>query len=260
MRVESEVHMEARADGRQALQLRPVRFALGVSAWAEGSCLMQIGRTEVRVTATVEDKVPPFLRGQGRGWVHAEYGMLPRATQERTVREAARGRVQGRTAEIQRLIARSLRAVTDLTRLGERTYTLDVDVLQADGGTRTAGITAGFLALAQAILAVQPGVRPFCDWLAAISVGLKGDTVLLDLCFDEDAQIDVDFNCAMTAGHRLVEIQASAEHGLFTGVQFDAMLSAARVGVDHLVRQMQEAFPEGARLIDRGPAMDSGQP
>lgn len=238
-----------RSDGRRELELRPVHFTMGVSAWAEGSCLMRLGQTEVRVTATMEAKVPPFLRGQGQGWVHAEYGMLPRATRERTVREAARGRVQGRTAEIQRIIARSLRAVTDLPALGERTYTLDVDVIQADGGTRTAGITAGFLALAQAVAAVQPSGRPLRDWLAATSVGLREGAVLLDLCFEEDSRIDVDFNCAMTAGHRLVELQGSAEHGLFSHEELGGMLEAARLGVDRLVAVMQQVFPEGARVI-----------
>jgi ribonuclease PH len=224
---------------------------MGINGWAEGSCLMTLGNTRVHVTASADDKVPPFLRGKGQGWVHAEYAMLPRATRERTVREVVRGRVQGRTAEIQRLIARSLRAVTDLSLLGEKSYTVDVDVIQADGGTRTAGVTAGFMALAQAVRAAQPGVRPFSDWLGAVSVGLKEGTVLLDLAFDEDSAIDVDFNCAMTAGHRLVEIQGTAEHALFSIPQLAAMMAAASDGIDRLVAAMRAAWPEGEELLAR---------
>lgn len=240
-----------RSDGRADTDLRPVSFEMGINGWAEGSCLMTLGNTRVHVTASADDKVPPFLRGKGQGWVHAEYAMLPRATRERTVREVVRGRVQGRTAEIQRLIARSLRAVTDLSLLGEKSYTVDVDVIQADGGTRTAGVTAGFMALAQAVRAVQPGVRPFSDWLGAVSVGLKEGTVLLDLAFDEDSAIDVDFNCAMTAGHRLVEIQGTAEHALFSIPQLAAMMAAASDGIDRLVAAMRAAWPEGEELLAR---------
>ncbi len=240
-----------RSDGRADTDLRPVSFEMGINGWAEGSCLMTLGNTRVHVTASADDKVPPFLRGKGQGWVHAEYAMLPRATRERTVREVVRGRVQGRTAEIQRLIARSLRAVTDLSLLGEKSYTVDVDVIQADGGTRTAGVTAGFMALAQAVRAAQPGVRPFSDWLGAVSVGLKEGTVLLDLAFDEDSAIDVDFNCAMTAGHRLVEIQGTAEHALFSIPQLAAMMAAASDGIDRLVAAMRAAWPEGEELLAR---------
>lgn len=238
-----------RSDGRGTRDLRPVTFEMGVNHWAEGSCLMTLGNTRVHVTASVEDKVPPFLRGKGQGWVHAEYAMLPRATRERTMREVTRGRVQGRTAEIQRLIARSLRAVTDLSRLGERSYTVDVDVIQADGGTRTAGVTAGFLALAQAIRRTDSGIRPFSDWLAAVSVGLKDGTILLDLAFDEDSVIDVDFNCVMTSRHQLVEIQGTAEHGLFSVDRLDEMLGAAQAGIDELVGAMKTAFPEVEALL-----------
>lgn len=245
---EEERDME-RSDGRGTRDLRPVTFEMGVNHWAEGSCLMTLGNTRVHVTASVEDKVPPFLRGKGQGWVHAEYAMLPRATRERTMREVTRGRVQGRTAEIQRLIARSLRAVTDLARLGERSYTVDVDVIQADGGTRTAGVTAGFLALAQAIRRTDSGIRPFSDWLAAVSVGLKDGTILLDLAFDEDSAIDVDFNCVMTSRHQLVEIQGTAEHGLFSVDRLDEMLGAAQAGIDELVGAMKTAFPEVEALL-----------
>ncbi len=238
-----------RSDGRGNSDLRPVHFEIGVNGWAEGSCLMTLGNTRVHVTASADDRVPPFLRGKGQGWVHAEYAMLPRATRERTVREVVRGRVQGRTAEIQRLIARSLRAVTDLGLLGEKSYTVDVDVIQADGGTRTAGVTAGFLALAQAVSVAQPGVRPFADWLAAVSVGLLNGAVLLDLAFDEDSAIDVDFNCAMTAGHRVVEIQGTAEHALFSVDELAAMVAAATGGIDTLVAAMRAAWPAGEELL-----------
>lgn len=240
----------ARSDGREANQLRPVAFELGINAHAEGSCLMRIGQTTVLATATVEEKVPPFLRGAGRGWVHAEYGMLPRATHDRTPREATRGRPQGRTMEIQRLIARALRAVTHLNAIGERTYLIDVDVLQADGGTRTAGISAGFLALMMAVKERSPGTKAFSDWLAAVSAGLKDNEVWLDLCFAEDSTTDVDLNLAMTSRHQLVEVQASAEHGLFSRNQLDALLDQCQVGVDQLIVGMQRAFPEGASLVD----------
>jgi ribonuclease PH len=210
---------------------------------------MELGATHVLATATVEDKVPPFLRGQGQGWVHAEYGMLPRATHRRTPREVTRGRPQGRTVEIQRLIARSFRAVTDLKGIGERTYVVDVDVLQADGGTRTAGITAGFLALMGAVARTTPGVAVFDDWLAAVSVGLKDGEAWLDLDFEEDSAIDVDLNCAMTAGHRLVELQGSGEHASFPREALDHMLDLATGGVDTLVAQMRQAFPGGAALV-----------
>jgi ribonuclease PH len=239
-----------RNDGRAAREIRPVSFRMDINRHAEGSCYMELGGTHVLATASLEEKVPPFLRGQGQGWVHAEYGMLPRATHQRTPREVTRGRPQGRTMEIQRLIARALRAVTDLKALGERTYVIDVDVLQADGGTRTAGITAGFLALAAAVARTGAAGGPvFRDWLAAISVGLKGEDVWLDLDFSEDSAIDVDFNCAMTARHELVELQATGEHACFSREQLDRMLDAAAAGIDELVLHMMEAFPGGEALI-----------
>ncbi|MCL8206696.1 MAG: ribonuclease PH [Actinomycetia bacterium] len=240
-----------RADGRLPRELRPVTFEVDVNAHAEGSCLMRIGRTAVLATASLEDKVPPFLRGKGQGWVHAEYGMLPRATRERTPREVTRGRPQGRTQEIQRLIARALRAVTRLEVLGERGVVVDVDVLQADGGTRTAGICAGFLALMGAMRRLEPTAPPFVDWLGAVSVGLVGGEVWLDLCYDEDSTVDVDFNCAMTADHRLVEVQGSAERGLFDRAALDLMLDVAASGIDELVGRMRAAFPEGEKYVQR---------
>lgn len=238
-----------RPDGRGALELRPLTLELGVNQHAEGSCLIAVGATRVLATATVEDRVPPFLRGKGQGWVHAEYAMLPRATHQRTPRESVRGRLQGRTMEIQRLIGRALRAVVHLDRLAERSYIIDVDVLQADGGTRTAGLTAGFAALAMALAADAPARRPLADWMAAVSVGLAGDAVWLDLDYQEDSQIDVDVNIAMTAGHRLVEVQGSAEHALFDRVQLNAVLDAAETGIDQLIAALRAALPTVEGLI-----------
>lgn len=242
-----------RRDGRSNDAIRPVDFQLGFNAWAEGSCLISVGNTRVLVTATVEDKVPPFMRGSGQGWVSAEYGMLPRATHDRTLREAARGRQQGRTIEIQRLIGRSLRAVLNLKALGEKSILLDCDVLQADGGTRTAAITAGFLALTQALAKIHKTTafttKPLKDWMAAISVGLLGDEVYLDLNYHEDSQIGVDMNVVMTGKHQLIEIQGTAEHGLFTRAQLDLLLDFVEPAIDELVALEKMALPEGALLI-----------
>jgi ribonuclease PH len=242
-----------RQDGRDAGDLRPVRFQLGVNRHAEGSCYMELGDTHVLATASVEDKVPPFLRGQGQGWVHAEYGMLPRSTHERTPREVTRGRPQGRTMEIQRLIARALRAVTHLDRLGERTFIVDVDVLQADGGTRTAGITAGFLALMAACHRVLGSTPLFTDWLAAVSCGLKGDEAWLDLTYVEDAQVDVDFNCAMTRRHKLVEVQGAGERRPYSPAELERLMDLATRGIDRLTAVMTAAYPEGEPLVDPNP-------
>lgn len=242
-----------RRDGRSNDAIRPVDFQLGFNAWAEGSCLISVGNTRVLVTATVEDKVPPFMRGSGQGWVSAEYGMLPRATHDRTLREAARGRQQGRTIEIQRLIGRSLRAVLNLKALGEKSILLDCDVLQADGGTRTAAITAGFLALTQALAKIHKTTafttKPLKDWMAAISVGLLGDEVYLDLNYHEDSQIGVDMNVVMTGKHQLIEIQGTAEHGVFTRAQLDLLLDFVEPAIDELVALEKMALPEGALLI-----------
>lgn len=242
-----------RSDGRAADELRPLHLEMGTNAWAEGSCRIRLGLTEVLVTATVEDKVPPFLRGQGLGWVTAEYGMLPRATHERTMREAARGRQQGRTVEIQRLIGRSLRAAIYPKALGERSILIDCDVLQADGGTRTASITAGFLALLQALSRVRSRVGfnapPVKDWLAAISLGLADGMPLLDLNYQEDSEIGVDLNIVMLGSHALVEIQGTAEHGAFDRDQFNRLLDLAEAGIDRLVAGGRAAFPEGAELV-----------
>src|SRR6188508_823713 len=204
-----------RTDGRGPSDLRPVTFTLGVQKWAEGSCRIRVGDTEVLCAATISDRVPPHLRGKGTGWVTAEYSMLPRATAERTDRESVKGRIGGRTHEIQRLIGRSLRDAVDLTRIGERTITVDCDVLQADGGTRTASITGGYVALAAAMITYGMD-RHLVAKVAAISVGLVDGAPLLDLDYSEDSHADVDFNVVGTDAGTFVELQGTAE-----GVPFD---------------------------------------
>ena len=242
-----------RGDGRAANELRPITFQVGYNAWAEGSCLIDMGNTRVLVTATVEDRVPPFVRGTGQGWISAEYGMLPRATHDRTLREAARGRQQGRTVEIQRLIGRALRAAVNLKAMGERSVLLDCDVLQADGGTRTAAITAADLALMQAMLKIHKThpftTRPFKDWLAAVSVGLKDGEALLDLNYAEDSHIDVDLNLVMTGRHQMVEIQGTGEQGWFNLDSLFDLVDLAQSGIDHMVEQERAALPEGEALV-----------
>lgn len=242
-----------RHDGRSNDAIRPVKLQMGFNEWAEGSCLITAGHTRVLVTATVEDRVPPFVRGSGQGWISAEYGMLPRATNDRTFREAARGKQQGRTVEIQRLIGRSLRAAVNLKAMGEKSILLDCDVIQADGGTRTAAITAGFMALTQALLKIHRTTpfagKPLKDWMAAISVGLLMGEVYLDLDYHEDVQIGVDMNVVMTGQHQLIEIQGTAEHGLFSRPQLELLLDFVEPGIDALVALERQALPEGAQLI-----------
>ncbi|AUW93040.1 ribonuclease PH [Sulfobacillus thermotolerans] len=242
-----------RRDGRSNDAIRPVELQMGFNEWAEGSCLITAGHTRVLVTATVEDRVPPFVRGTGQGWISAEYGMLPRATNDRTFREATRGKQQGRTVEIQRLIGRSLRAAVNLKAMGEKSILLDCDVIQADGGTRTAAITAGFMALTQALLKIHKATpftgKPLKDWTAAISVGLSMGEVYLDLDYHEDVQIGVDMNVVMTSQHQLIEIQGTAEHGLFSRQQLDLLLDFVEPGIDELVALERQALPEGALLI-----------
>src|SRR5206468_6749044 len=212
-----------RSDNRAPDQLRPVNIIADFVSTAEGSVLIEVGNTRVICTASVEETVPSFLRNSGKGWVTAEYGMLPRATLTRTPREAVRGRVGGRTHEIQRLIGRSLRAVTDLQRLGERSVLIDCDVIQADGGTRTASITGAFVALGLALeKLVDAGTLtsvPLRDFVGAVSVGIVDGEAMLDLAYEEDSRADVDMNCVMTAAHKIVEIQATAEHSVFDDKQ-----------------------------------------
>jgi ribonuclease PH len=227
-----------RADGRAPDELRPVKLTPDFIPSAEGSVLIEAGLTRVIATATVDDGVPSFRKGSGKGWVTSEYGMLPRSTEERTPREAARGRLSGRTHEIQRLIGRALRAVTDLKALGERTVWVDCDVIQADGGTRTASITGGFVALALAMeRLVAAGILrsvPLRDSLAAISVGIVEDRPLLDLAYGEDSQAQVDMNVVMTGGGRYVEVQASAEGRPFAGNELQQLLDLATTGIRRL--------------------------
>ncbi|MCL6481573.1 MAG: ribonuclease PH [Firmicutes bacterium] len=230
-----------RADGRAADQMRPVKFTPDFIPTAEGSVLIEVGQTRVICTASVEDGVPQWMRGSGRGWVTGEYGMLPRATEKRTPRESNRGRQSGRTQEIQRLIGRALRAATDLERLGERTIWLDCDVIQADGGTRTAAITGAFVALALALermvaLGILTDV-PLKDAVAATSVGILGEELLLDLNYVEDSQAQVDMNVVMTGSGRLVEVQASAEGRAFTRDELARLLALAEKGIRELTEQ-----------------------
>ncbi|RMG57465.1 MAG: ribonuclease PH [Deltaproteobacteria bacterium] len=234
-----------RSDGRGPLDLRRVTVKKGVQKFAEGSVLISFGETKVICAASVEEKVPPFLRGSGRGWVTAEYALLPRSTETRTQRDSRNGRIPGRSQEIQRLIGRSLRAVVDLDLLGERQITIDCDVLQADGGTRTAAITGGFIALA---LAVKRLMRekviegnPLKDFVAAVSVGLVDGEVLLDLNFEEDSRAEVDMNVVMTGSGKFVEVQGTAEGRPFSKRELTKMLEAARKGVEELVEIQRRA-------------------
>jgi ribonuclease PH len=235
-----------RPSGRASDQMRVVSLEPGFAKYAEGSCLIRFGDTHVLCTASVEEKVPPFLRNTGRGWVTAEYGMLPRSTHTRTDREAARGKQSGRTQEIQRLIGRSLRAVTDLTALGERQVRIDCDVLQADGGTRTASITGSYVALYQAFqkLLEQKLIAaiPLTDAVAAVSCGIHEATPVLDLDYAEDSNAETDANFVLTGKGGIVEIQATAEHEPFVDAQFSALLGLARSGVSQLFALQRKAL------------------
>jgi ribonuclease PH len=230
-----------RSDGRGPTQLRPVSLTLGVQKWAEGSCLIRVGGTEVVCAATIQDRVPPHLRGKGTGWVTAEYAMLPRATAERTERESAKGRIGGRTHEIQRLIGRSLRGVVDLTKLGERTITVDCDVLQADGGTRTASITGGYVALGAALITYGME-RLLVSKVSAVSVGIVDGTALLDLDYAEDSRAEVDFNVVGTDAGTYVELQGTAEGRPFDRPAVDRLLDLANQGLEHLFSVQAEAL------------------
>jgi ribonuclease PH len=235
-----------RIDGRTPDALRPLRMETGYLPWAEGSVLIELGGTQVLCAVSVEDRVPAFLRGSGSGWVTAEYGMLPRSTKERTQREAAAGRVGGRTQEIQRLIGRALRSVTNLDILGERTFTVDCDVLKADGGTRTAAITGAYVALRQATqLLVDRGSFasvPLTQAVAATSVGILEGVPLLDLCYDEDSKAEVDFNIVMTADGRFVEVQGTAEREPFSREEMDRLLALAEAGIRRLLEAQETAI------------------
>lgn len=227
-----------RADGRSPRQLRPVRFTLDVQKWAEGSCTVEMGDTRVLCAATVEERIPPHLRGKGRGWVTAEYNMLPRATSERTQREVVKGRQGGRTMEIQRLIGRALRGVVDTTKIGERTLTIDCDVLQADGGTRTASITGGYVALALALRKIG-AERALEGQIAAVSVGVVDGVALLDLDYGEDSRADVDFNVVGTDKQAYVEVQGTAEGKPFDRASMDSLLELADHGLQQLFKMQR---------------------
>ena len=233
---------------RQANELRPIRFTRGYTCHAEGSVLVEFGNTRVLCTASVEDGVPPFLRGKGQGWLTAEYGMLPRATHTRSAREAARGKQSGRTQEIQRLIGRSLRAVIDLSALGERQLTIDCDVLQADGGTRTAAITGACVAVQDALGGLlRAGAlerNPLREWVAAVSVGIHQGVPVLDLDYAEDVDCDTDMNVVMTASGGIVEVQGTAEGTPFSRAELDALLELADAGIRRLIELQNLAFTE----------------
>jgi ribonuclease PH len=233
-----------RPNDRAPHELRPTTITPNYLLHAEGSVLIEVGKTRVICTASVEDRVPPFLRGTGKGWVTAEYGMLPRATTTRTTREASAGKVGGRTMEIQRLIGRSMRAVTRLEELGERTVWVDCDVIQADGGTRTASITGAFVALALALnsLKQQQVLRaiPVNDYVAATSVGIVGGMPLLDLAYEEDSKADVDMNIVKTGDGRFVEIQGTAESEPFGGSALETLLDLADRGITELIAKQRE--------------------
>jgi len=230
-----------RADGRTPGQLRPVKLTLGVQKWAEGSCVIELGETRVLCAATIEDRVPPHLRGKGTGWVTAEYAMLPRATAERTARESAQGRIGGRTHEIQRLVGRSLRGVVDLARLGERTVTVDCDVLVADGGTRTASVTGGYVALAAALITYGME-RLLVNHVAAVSVGIVDAAALLDLDYSEDSRAEVDFNVVGTDAGTYVEVQGTAEGKPFDRAAMDRLLGLADEGLKQLFAAQRAAL------------------
>jgi ribonuclease PH len=232
-----------RSDNRTPEQMRPVKIIPDYITTAEGSALIEVGNTRVICTASVEESVPPFLRNSGKGWITSEYAMIPRSTLTRTPRESSKGRVGGRTHEIQRLIGRSLRAVTDLTRLGERSIFVDCDVIQADGGTRTASITGAFVALGLAMQKmVDAGTltsAPIRDYVAATSVGVVDGEVLLDLAYEEDSRAEVDMNLVMTGGKKIVEVQGTAEQHPFDDAQLKKMMDLARKGIDSLIAKQQ---------------------
>lgn len=233
-----------RSDGRRHDQIRNIQITRNFLKTAEGSVLIAIGNTKVICTATLEDKVPPFLKDRKRGWVTAEYGMLPRSTPARITRESVTGRVGGRTHEIQRLIGRALRSVTDMEALGEKTVWIDCDVIQADGGTRTASITGAFICMADALThAIKNGVierMPLTEHLAAVSVGMVQGEPMLDLCYEEDSTADVDMNIVMTGSGRLVEIQGTAEATPFTKGDLDSLISLAEQGIKQLITKQKE--------------------
>lgn len=243
-----------RHDGRQAQELRPTRVTIDYLMHPEGSVLIEVGNTKVICTATVEERVPGFLRGQGKGWITAEYSMLPRATEQRTMRDAAKGKINGRTMEIQRLIGRALRAIVDLEALGERTVWIDCDVIQADGGTRTASITGAFIAMTQAIAKLHEEkpftTFPVTDFLAATSVGKLADLgPVLDLNYIEDSSADVDMNVIMTGAGNFVELQGTGEEATFTRAELNELLDLAEAGIAQLITMQKDTLGEAAAKV-----------
>jgi len=235
-----------RVDGRAHDQLRPVTITRNYIKHAEGSCLIEVGDTKVICTATLEDRVPPFMRGGGKGWITAEYSMLPRATATRNARESSKGKVGGRTMEIQRLIGRALRSVVHLEAMGERTIWLDCDVIQADGGTRTASITGAYVAMVDAMQKlVDSGIwkqLPLNDFLAATSVGVVGEETVLDLNYKEDSSATVDMNVVMTGKGKFVELQGTGEDAPFSPEQLQEMIALAKIGIDNLIQSQKQAL------------------
>lgn len=248
--------MTMRTDGRQTNELRPVTITAGVNKYAEGSVLIEVGETKVICTASVEERVPPFMKNQGKGWITAEYSMLPRATHSRNHRESAKGKLTGRTMEIQRLIGRALRSVVDLQALGERTITLDCDVIQADGGTRTTSITGAFLALCLAVNKLSTNITfakyPITDYLASVSVGVIQDQSMLDLAYDEDSKAKVDMNVVMTGSGQFVELQGTGEDAPFSRKELSELLELAEGGIAELIAKQREVLGEAAGLIGGG--------
>lgn len=247
-----------RFDGREPLQLRPVHIDTNYLIHPEGSVLISVGDTKVICTASIEERVPPFMRGQGKGWITAEYSMLPRATDQRNIRESSKGKVSGRTMEIQRLIGRALRAVVDLDGLGERTIWIDCDVIQADGGTRTASITGAFVAMCQALHKLSKDKKlstfPVTDYLAATSVGmLKDHGVVVDLNYHEDSSALVDMNVVMTGNGKFVELQGTGEESTFSYDELQEMITGAQIGITTLFEKQQEALGEdiSAKILGR---------
>ena len=242
-----------RIDGRELSELRPITIERAYNRYAEGSAFIKWGNTHVLCTASVEEKVPPFMRGSGKGWVTAEYSLLPRSTQQRNSREAAKGKQSGRTQEIQRLIGRSLRSIVDLEALGEKSITIDCDVLQADGGTRTASITGAFVALVIALNKVCPEDKkfPIKDFLAAISVGVVEGEEILDLCYEEDSNAQVDMNIVMTGSGNFVELQGTGEEYTFDKKQLKKMLELGEKGCNELIAEQKEVLGKIAERVGK---------
>jgi ribonuclease PH len=244
-----------RIDGRQVDEMRKVKITRNYLKYAEGSALIEVGNTKVLCAATIEEKVPPFMKGSGEGWITAEYSLLPRSTQVRNIRESAKGKLTGRTHEIQRLIGRALRSVVDLKALGERTVWIDCDVLQADGGTRTASITGAFIAMVDAIDSIYKPEKafPVKDFLAAISVGVLENGAVLDLCYQEDSNAVVDMNVVMTGNGQFVEVQGTGEKHPFTKEQFTELLTLGEHGVTELVNYQKEILGPVSWKVGREP-------